>query len=76
MKVLVSRIVVVEIVEVATCIVWIVLVVEPLTSSGVISVLLLERLLGMVELLVGVRILELSALIVGFVILLEICRLL
>jgi hypothetical protein len=75
-KVLVSRIVVVEIVEVATCIVWIVLVVEPLTSSGVISVLLLERLLGMVELLVGVRILELSALIVGFVILLEICRLL
>ena len=73
---LVSRIVVVGIVEVATCVVWIVLVVEPLISSGEICVLLLLRLLGKVDLLVGVRILELSALIVVIiVILLVLCRL-
>ena len=73
---LVSLIVVEVIVEVATCVVWIVLVVEPLISSGEIWVLLLLRLLGKVDLLVGVRILELSALIVVIiVILLELCRL-
>ena len=73
---LVSRIVVVGIVEVATCVVWIVLVVEPLISSGEICVLLLLRLLGKVDLLVGVRILELSALIIVMIlILLELCRL-
>ena len=76
MMALVSRIVVVGIVEVATCVVWIVLVVEPLISSGEICVLLLLRLLGKVDLLVGVRILELSALIVVIiVILLVLCRL-
>ena len=74
---LVSRIVVVGIVEVATCVVWIVLVVEPLISSGEVYVfLLLLRLLGKVDLLVGVRILELSALIIVMIlILLELCRL-
>ena len=75
---LVSRIVVVGIVEVATCVVWIAFVVVwPLISSRVVYGLLVS-LFGRVGLLIGVVTLVLSgsALIVAIIlILLELSRL-